>query len=115
MSFEEMTAHVVAELTRRIEEASARVKELESPAAAWRGLASAEGDHTVSDAAKILARRGVKTGPESYTTGSTCWYFRHCGRWQAMQSAVNAGLVVERVTSYFDERTMSSQELDPPH
>ena len=33
-------------------------------AEAWDELASAEGDYSVADAAKILARAGVKTGPQ---------------------------------------------------
>lgn len=37
LTFEEMTAHVIAELNARIDAARARAKELESPAAAWHG------------------------------------------------------------------------------
>lgn len=116
MSFEEMTAHVIAELNARIDAAHERAKMLEAPAAAWNGLASADGDFTFSDAAKILGRDGIQTGPRKLITwlDESGWIFRRGGRWQAMQTAVNAGLLVERVTSgYFDEHTGERKQGDP--
>lgn len=116
ISFEEMTAQVIAGLQERIEAAQARAKELESPAAAWNGLSKAEGDFTVSDAAKILARDGIATGPRKLYDWmeSQGWIFRRGGRWQAMQTAINAGLLVERVTSgYFDQVTGERKQADP--
>lgn len=116
MSFEEMTSHVIAELSRRIEEAQERARELEAPARAWTGLSSADGDFTVSDAAKALARAGVETGPRKLYDWlkDNGWVFRRGGRWQAMQSAVNAGLIVERITSgYFDQSSGERKHGDP--
>lgn len=116
MSFEEMTAHVVDELSRRIEEAQERARQLEAPARAWTGLSSAEGDFTVSDAAKTLARGGIDTGPRKLYEWlhANGWVFRRGGRWQAMQSAVNAGLLVERITGgYFDQVTGERKQGDP--
>lgn len=116
ISFEEMTAHVIAGLQERIAEAQARAKELESPAAAWESLSKAEGDFTVSDAAKTLARDGIATGPRKLYDwlDAEGWIFRRGGRWQAMQTAVNAGLLVERVTSgYFDQVTGERKQADP--
>ena len=116
ISFEEMTAHVIAGLQERIAEAQARAKELESPAAAWESLSKAEGDFTVSDAAKTLARDGIATGPRKLYDwlDAEGWIFRRGGRWQAMQTAVNAGLLVERVTSgYFDQNTGERKQADP--
>ena len=116
MSFEEMTSHVIGELSRRIEEAQERARELEAPARAWTGLSSADGDFTVSDAAKALARGGVETGPRKLYDWlkDNGWVFRRGGRWQAMQSAVNAGLIVERITSgYFDQVSGERKHGDP--
>ena len=96
--------------------AQEQARELEAPARAWAGLSSADGDFTVSDAAKALARGGVETGPRKLydwldTNG---WVFRRGGRWQAMQSAVNAGLIVERITSgYFDQASGERKHGDP--
>ncbi len=116
LSFEEMTAQVISELSRRIEEAHRRAAELEAPAGAWNDLSRAEGDFTVSDAAKTLARAGVETGPRKlydWLEGNK-WVFRRGGRWQAMQAAVNAGLIVERLTSgYFDQSSGERKQGDP--
>lgn len=116
LSFEEMTAHVIEGLQQRIADAEERAKELEAPAKAWQGLASAEGDFTVSDAAKILARDGIATGPRKLYDWLDAhgWVFRRGGRWQAMQSVINAGLLVERVTAgYFDQHTGERKQADP--
>ena len=116
MTFEEMAAHVIGELTQRIEAAQRRAKELEAPAAAWDSLAKAEGDFTVTDAAKILGRDGIATGQRKLYDWLNVngWIFRKGGRWQAMQTAVNAGLLVERVTTgYFDQNTGERKHGDP--
>jgi anti-repressor protein len=116
ISFEEMTAQVIHGLQERIEVAQARARELESPAAAWNALSNADGDFTISDAAKILGRDGKCPGPRQMfawleTNG---WIFRRGGRWQAMQTAVNAGFLVERVTSgYFDQSTGERKQGKP--
>lgn len=116
LSFEEMTAHVITELSRRIEEAQQRAQALEAPARAWTDLSRAAGDFTVSDAAKALARGGVETGPRKLYDWleANGWVFRRGGRWQAMQAAVNAGLICERITSgYFDQDTGERRQSDP--
>lgn len=116
MSFEEMTAAVIVGLQERIDAAEARAKELESPAGAWTALSAADGDFTVSDAAKTLARGGITTGPRKLYDWLDAhgWVFRRGGRWQAMQSAVNSGLVVERITGgYFDQQTGERKHGDP--
>lgn len=116
LSFEEMTAAVISGLQERIDAAEQRARVLESPAAAWQGLSAADGDFTVSDAAKMLARAGIATGPRKLYDWLEAhgWIFRRGGRWQAMQSAVNAGLLVERVTSgYFDQSSGERKQADP--
>lgn len=121
ISFEEASDELVVAKAlviaqRQIDEAKAKVKELEAPANAWNSLSRAEGDFTVSDAAKILARDGISTGPRKLFDWleANKWIFRRGGRWQAMQSAVNAGWIVERVTSgYYDERTGERKQAEP--
>lgn len=114
ISFEEMTAQVINGLQERIEAAQARTKELEAPAAAWNDLAAAEGDVTISDAAKILGRAGVKTGPQKLHDWleANRWIFRRGGRPVPMQTAVNADLLVEKVGDYrhpSGERRLTTQ------
>jgi len=116
LSFEEMTAHVIEGLQQRIADAEARAAELESPARAWTSLSAAEGDFTVSDAAKILARDGIATGPRKLYDWLEAhgWVFRRGGRWQAMQAAINAGCLTERITSgYFDQVSGERKQADP--
>lgn len=116
LTFEEMTARVITELQSRIDAAQEQAKALEAPAGAWNDLSKAEGDYTVSDAAKILARADISTGPRKLYDWLQAhgWVFRRGGRWQAMQSAINAGLVVERVTAgYFDQVTGERKQADP--
>lgn len=107
----------LADTAERAEAAEREVAVLAPPAAAWDELASGTGDYTVSDAAKILARGGVCTGPRklyAYLCDDVGWVFRRAGRWQAMQSAINAGYVVERITGgYFDDITGERKQGDP--
>lgn len=102
ISFEEMTAQVIHGLQERIEAAQAKARELEAPAAAWNDLAAADGDLTISDAAKNLARAGISTGPKKLHDWLEVqrWIFRRGGRPVPMQTAVNAGLLVEKVGDY---------------
>ncbi|WP_181312494.1 phage antirepressor KilAC domain-containing protein [Nocardioides campestrisoli] len=106
-----------ADAYERAEQAEQQVAQLEQPARAWEGLASGAGDYTVSDAAKILQRGGVDTGPRrlyDYLATEARWVFRRGGRWQAMQVAVAAGWVVERITGgYFDDQTGERKQGDP--
>lgn len=115
LSFEEMTAHVIQGLQQKINDAEQRAKSLESPARAWESLSQADGDFTVTDAAKILSRDGISTGQRKLYDWLDVerWIFRRGGRWQAMQSAVNAGLLVERITSGYFDRDGERQQADP--
>lgn len=116
ISFEEMTAQVIRGLQERIDAEQARARELEAPAAAWHDFAAADGDWTVSDAAKVLSRAGISTGPRKlydWLEGNR-WIFKRGGRWQAMQTAVNAGLLAERIQDYrhpSGERRMSDPQI----
>lgn len=97
---EEEIVHQALQITaRKVEELEARVEILTPPAKAWEDLASASGDYSVGDAAKVLSRAGIKTGQNRLfaTLSELGWTFRRSGYWQAMQTAVDQGLVVERV------------------
>ena len=97
---EDEIVHQALQITaRKVEALEAQVEELSPRAHAWDDLASATGDYSVGDAAKVLSRAGIKTGQNRLfsTLGELGWTFRRSGYWQAMQTAVDQGLVVERV------------------
>lgn len=85
-------------------------------AEAWDELAAAEGDYSVADAAKILARAGVKTGPQRLfdQLAGIRWVHRaHDGKWRAYATAVDNGYLAEKPQSHYHPRT-SELILDAP-
>lgn len=85
-------------------------------AEAWDELASAEGDYSVADAAKILARAGVKTGPQRLfdQLAGIRWVHRaHDGKWRAYAASVDRGYLTEKPQSHYHPRT-SELILDAP-
>lgn len=112
-------ATALREFAREIEahEATQAALAAATPRAeAWDAIASAEGDYSVGDAAKILARRDIVTGPtrlfeQLHTLG---WTFRgEGGKWRAYQDRVDRGYLAERPQFHYHPRT---KELvtDPP-
>ncbi|MFL2002272.1 BRO family protein [Microbacterium sp. A1-JK] len=85
-------------------------------AEAWDELASAEGDYSVADAAKILARSGIETGPQRLfeQLAALAWTFRASdGKWRAYAQHVSAGYLAERPQSHHHPRT-GELIIDPP-
>jgi prophage antirepressor-like protein len=82
-----------------------------APAAyAWDTLASANGDFSVGDAAKILSRdKAIKTGQgRLFTTLYRLgWTYRQQGdgRWRVKQTAIDAGRLSELAGSHYHPRT----------
>jgi anti-repressor protein len=100
------------------EVAEAQVAVLEPRAQAWDTLASAEGDFSVRDAAKILSRDPlVRLGERRLFTllGSWGWLYRQQTdrRWRVMQTAVEAGRLSEIPASHYHPRS-GDLVLDPP-
>lgn len=92
------------------EAAEQRAAELEGPAEAWNVLASGDGDFSVADAAKILARDpGISIGRDRlfdflHRIG---WTYRQRAdnRWRAYQAQVNTGRMSELPQQYENART----------
>lgn len=88
--------------------AEARAKELEGPAAAWTRLASASGDYSLNQAAKILSRDpGIEIGERRLFTALEAlnWVYRDRryggnGAWTAYQAAIDCGRLVHRTRSH---------------
>jgi len=98
-------------LTQKDEQIAALVPSAE----AWDTLASADGDYDVAEAAKILVRAGVKTGPQRLFNelARLRWTFRAAGKWEPYASAVDAGYLTTRPQSHHHPRT-GVVVLDPP-
>lgn len=61
---EQLLARAVLEASAALDESKQIIAELTPRAEAWNAIASAEGDYSVGDAAKTLARAGIPTGPQ---------------------------------------------------
>lgn len=98
----------LAETVEARDALAAEVGTLTPRAEAWDELASAEGDYAVGDAAKMLARAGVETGPQrlfDQLAGLRWTYRGGDGKWRAYAAAVDAGYLAERPQSHHHPRT----------
>lgn len=99
LSDDEIVARALSITTARVQTLEAHVAELTPRATAWDELASADGDYAVADAASILKRGGIDTGPQRLfdTLGRIGWTYRGEGRrWRPYASALDAGYLTER-------------------
>lgn len=108
-SREQLLARAVIEANAAISEAHHQIESLTPRAEAWDELADAGTDYAVGDAAKILQRAGVETGPQRLfeTLRAFKWTFRGGDRrWRAYSSAVADGYLTERaMPPYLDHST----------
>ena len=113
---EQLMARALVTAQGVIERKDEQIAVLAPRAEAWDELASADGDYSVADAAKILARAGVKTGPQRLfeQLAGIRWVHRaHDGKWRAYASAVDNGYLTEKPQSHHHPRT-GELVLDAP-
>jgi len=85
-------------------------------AQAWDAIASAVGDYSVGDAAKMLARAGIDIGPQRLfnTLAALKWTFRgEANAWRAYADRVEKGYLAERPQFHFHPKT-GERVVDPP-
>ncbi len=85
-------------------------------AEAWDAIASAEGDYSVGDAAKILARAGIPTGPQRLFNQlrDIKWTYRGSdGSWRAYAERVEKGYLAEKPQFHHHPGT-GERVIDPP-
>lgn len=116
----ELLAHAVLEAQTMIAAKDATIKELTAPARSWQLLADASGDFSVAEAAKILSRDpSITTGRDrlfDYMAESG-WIFRAKnarGGWEAYQTQVDCGRLVERPAKPFLNSKTGQYELPAP-
>ena len=116
LSDDEIVQRALQITSARVQALESHVAELTPRAEAWDELASAEGDYAVADAAKILARAGVKTGRKRLfdQLHAAGWVYRgRDGKWRAYAGAVDAGYLTEKPQSHHHPRT-GDVVLDAP-
>lgn len=99
LSDDEIVARALQITTARVQALETHVAELTPRAEAWDELADAGTDYAVADAAKILMRAGVDTGPQKLfeKLGELRWTYRGGDRaWRAYADAVRTGYLTER-------------------
>lgn len=92
----------------------AKVQELEPAATAWDELAGAKGDYSVGDAAKMLARAGVVTGPQRLfeQLAELHWIFRRGNAWVPYSTIVDMGYLASKPMSHEHPKTFE-RVIDP--
>lgn len=113
---EQLLARAVIQAQQVIERKDEQIAVLTPRAEAWDELASADGDYAVSDAAKILARAGVKTGPQRLfeQLAGMRWIHRASdGKWRAYAATVDSGYLTEKPQSHHHPRS-GELVLDAP-
>jgi len=109
---------LAANQARQLEAQAAQLAVAAPKADAWDHLASAVGDYSVADAAKILSRHPlIKVGRDRLFTllNRERWTFRRelDNRWTVYQRAVDAGWITELASSHYHPRT-GELVLDAP-
>lgn len=76
----------------------------------WDALCSGRGDHSITDAAKLLSSTGIATGPRKLhkQLQDLGWIHKNQrDKWAANQDKLNTGLLAEKVRHYIDEDGVS--------
>jgi len=96
---EQLMARALIQAQGIIERKDERIAALTPRAEAWDELADAEGDYSVADAASILVRAGIETGPQRLfeKLGEMRWTYRGEGRrWRPYARTLDDGYLCER-------------------
>ena len=76
----------------------------------WDALCSGRGDHSITDAAKLLSSAGIATGPRKLhkqLQGLGWIHKNQRDKWAANQDKLNTGLLAEKVRHYIDDDGVS--------
>ncbi len=114
---EQLMARALVTAQGVIERKDEQIAVLAPRAEAWDELASAEGDYSVADAAKVLSRAGVKTGPQRLfeQLAGIKWIYRaHDRRWRVYAGTVDAGYLTEKLSPPRRDRITDELVAVPP-
>ncbi|MBC7594554.1 MAG: phage antirepressor KilAC domain-containing protein [Kineosporiaceae bacterium] len=114
---EQLLARALTVAQGVLDQKTEQIEALTPRAEAWDELASAQGDYDVAEAAKILARAGVVTGPQRLfdQLAALRWTFRSAGtgKWEPYAASVDSGYLAAKPQSHHHPRT-GAIVLDPP-
>lgn len=104
-TLEERSLSIITELTGVVAEQKALIAEIEPKAQAFEDFLGAEGSCSVGDAAKILCKAGINTGPQRLfrTLDSLGWTYIRAGERHIKQDALERGYLVAKAQSYYDQ------------
>lgn len=115
-SDDEIVARALQITSRRVEQLTAELAVAAPRAEAWDAIASAEGDYSVGDAAKILARAGIPTGPQRLFAQLQIikWTYRGLdGAWRAYAERVEKGYLAQKLQFHYHPGS-GERVIDPP-
>ena len=106
----------ISTLLEHNERMAVQVASLTPSAEAWDEIAAAKGDYSVGDAAKMLARAGVETGPTRLfdQLRGIGWIFRGGDNsWRVYSNQVDSGHLAEKPSFHYHPKT-GEIVIDPP-
>lgn len=103
-TLEQRSLAVLQELMAKVDEQQAQIEAAKPKVEAFEDFLSAEGSCSVGDAAKILQRAGVDTGPTRLfkKLDALEWTYRRAGERHIKQTAIERGYLTAKAQSYFD-------------
>lgn len=108
---EDEIVHQALQITaRRVEQLEADLAKALPKANTWDALCSGRGDHSITDAAKLLSSTGIATGPRKLhkQLQDLGWIHKNQrDKWAANQDRLNPGLLAEKVRHYIDDDGVS--------
>ena len=108
---EDEIVHQALQITaRRVEQLEADLAKALPKANTWDALCSGRGDHSITDAAKLLSSTGIATGPRKLhkQLQDLGWIHKNQrDKWAANQNKLNTGLLAEKVRHYIDDDGVS--------
>lgn len=108
---EDEIVHQALQITaRRVEQLEADLAKALPKANTWDALCSGRGDHSITDAAKLLSSAGIATGPRKLhkQLQDLGWIHKNQrDKWAANQDKLNTGLLAEKVRHYIDDDGVS--------
>lgn len=103
-TLEQRSLAVIQDLLARVDEQQAQLEAAMPKVEAFEDFLSAEGSCSVGDAAKILQRAGVDTGPTRLfkKLDALEWTYRRAGERHIKQTAIERGYLTAKAQSYYD-------------